>query len=64
MSGVTFGSVGDIIAVGQIAWNIAKALSSTRGSAKKYQSLIKDLELFKKRSYRYNRISLNAYISN
>jgi len=48
MSGITFGSVGDIIAVGEIAWSIAKALNSSRGSAKEYQGLIKELQLFNK----------------
>ena len=48
MSGITFGSVGDIVAVGEIAWNIAQALSSTRGSAQEYQSLVKELEFFNK----------------
>lgn len=46
MSGITFGSVGDIIAVGQIALALAQALSSSRGSAKEYQSLVKELEKF------------------
>jgi len=48
MSGITFGSVGDIVAVGEIAWNIAKALRSTRGSAQEYQKLVKELEFFNK----------------
>lgn len=48
MAGISFGSVGDIIAVGEIAWSIAKALSSSRGSAKEYQSLAKELQLFNK----------------
>ena len=46
MSGITFGSVGDIIAVGQIAWALAKALTDSRGSAKEYQDLIKELQAF------------------
>jgi hypothetical protein len=46
MSGITFGSVGDIIAVGQIAWALAKALTDSRGAAKEYQSLIKELNSF------------------
>lgn len=46
MSGITFGSVGDIITVGQIAWSLAKSLSDSRGSAKEYQGLIKELETF------------------
>lgn len=48
MPGITFGSVGDIIAVAEIAWNISKALDSTRGSAKGYQDLVKELQLFNK----------------
>jgi len=48
MAGITFGSVGDIISVGELAWNIAKALNRTRGSANEYQSLTKELELFNK----------------
>ncbi|KAF8857708.1 hypothetical protein BDZ45DRAFT_427644 [Acephala macrosclerotiorum] len=46
MSGITFGSVGDIIAVGQIAWALAQALSGSRGSAKEYQLLEKELQAF------------------
>lgn len=48
MSGISFGSVGDIIAVGQIAWALAKALTESRGSAREYQGLIKELEGFDK----------------
>ena len=44
--GIAFGSIGDLIAVGQIAWTLAKSLSSTRGSAKEYQGLVKELETF------------------
>ena len=44
--GVTFGSIGDLIAVGQIAWSLSLALSSTRGSAKEYQGLVHDLKTF------------------
>ena len=46
MSGITFGSVGDIIAVGQIGWALAQALSSSRGSSKEYQALVKELQRF------------------
>lgn len=46
MSGITFGSVGDIIAVGQIVWALAQALSNSRGSAKEYQGLVKELQMF------------------
>ena len=44
--GITFGSVGDIIALGQIAWSLAKALSDSRGSAREYQDLAKELRTF------------------
>jgi hypothetical protein len=43
---ITFGSVGDIIAVGQIAWSLAKALTDSKGSAKEYQGLVKELQTF------------------
>lgn len=46
MSGITFGSVGDIITIGQIALQLAQALSDWRGSAKEYRSLIKELQTF------------------
>jgi hypothetical protein len=45
---ITFGSVGDIIAVRQIAWSLAKALNDSRGSAKEYQGLVKDLQAFQR----------------
>jgi hypothetical protein len=45
-SGITFGSIGDIIAVGQIAVSLVKALSDTRGSAPEYQALVKELRGF------------------
>lgn len=48
MSAITFGSVGDIIAVGQIAVDLAQALSNTRGSAKDYQGLVGELQAFDK----------------
>jgi hypothetical protein len=48
MSGITFRSVGDIIAVGQIAWALAQALTDSRGSAKEYQGLVKELKAFDK----------------
>jgi hypothetical protein len=38
---ITFGSVGDII-----AWSLAKALTDSRGSAKEYQGLMKELQTF------------------
>ncbi|OIW29088.1 hypothetical protein CONLIGDRAFT_633272 [Coniochaeta ligniaria NRRL 30616] len=43
---LTFGSVGDIIAVCGLAVELSKALSSARGSAKEYQVLRKDLDQF------------------
>jgi hypothetical protein len=46
MSGITFGSVGDIIAVWQIALQLAQALSDSRGSAKEYHALIRELQAF------------------
>ncbi|KAF4615625.1 hypothetical protein G7Y89_g15282 [Cudoniella acicularis] len=39
-------SVGDIIAVGQIAWALAQALTDSRGSTKEYQGLVKELQTF------------------
>lgn len=46
--GVTFGSIGDLIAVGEIAVSLAKALNDSRGSVKEYQDLMKELQLFDK----------------
>ncbi|PQE09015.1 vegetative cell wall protein [Rutstroemia sp. NJR-2017a WRK4] len=45
---ITFGSVGDIIAVGQISWSLAKALNDSRGSAKEYQGLVRELRAFER----------------
>lgn len=45
---ITFGSIGDLLAVGQIAFSLAKALSENRGSAKDYQDLVTQLKLFDK----------------
>lgn len=42
---VTFGSVGDIIAVVSIVKDLIEALDKSRGSAAEYQSLIRDLRL-------------------
>lgn len=42
----TFGSLGDIIAICQIAWSLGKALTDSHGSAKDYQDLKQDLEVF------------------
>jgi hypothetical protein len=43
---ITFGSIGDIIAVSQITVSLVKALSDTRGSTSQYQALIKELKHF------------------
>lgn len=43
---LTFGSVGDIIALCGLAIELGKALSSAHGSAKEYQSLRRDLDQF------------------
>ena len=44
---LTFGSVGDIIAVCQLAVKLSRALGgSPCGSAKEYQGLQKDLDVF------------------
>ena len=45
---ITFGSVGDIIAVGQIAWSLVQALTDSKGSAKEYQGLVKELRAFER----------------
>jgi hypothetical protein len=45
-AGITFGSIGDIISVGQIAISLIKALSDTRESAPEYQALTKELRSF------------------
>ncbi len=44
---ITSGNIGDIIAVGRVAWELARALTG-RGSAKEYQGLVKELEVFDK----------------
>lgn len=44
MSGITFGSVGDIISVCLIVQSIAKALSDSRGSASEFRVLMGELE--------------------
>jgi hypothetical protein len=46
--GITFGSIGDLIAIGEIAWGLGKSLSESRGSAKEYQALAKELHTFDK----------------
>jgi hypothetical protein len=43
---LTFGSVGDIIALCGLAIELGRALGSVRGSAKEYQTLRKDLDQF------------------
>jgi hypothetical protein len=42
---INFGNIGDIIAVGQVAWGLAKALTGQR-SPKEYQGLVKELRAF------------------
>lgn len=42
---VTFGSVGDIIALAQLVKDLVEALHKSRGAAAEYQSLIRDLEI-------------------
>ena len=44
--GITFSSVGDIIAITQLAIQIKSALSDTRGAPREYQDLIAELDLF------------------
>ena len=44
--GITFGSIGDLIAVSEIAWSLSKALKDSRGSVKEYRCLEKELETF------------------
>ncbi|KAB5539410.1 hypothetical protein GE09DRAFT_317495 [Coniochaeta sp. 2T2.1] len=43
---LTFGSLGDIIALCGLAVELSRALGSARGSAKEYQALRKDLDQF------------------
>ncbi|KAH6685669.1 hypothetical protein F5X68DRAFT_209105 [Plectosphaerella plurivora] len=43
---LTFGSVGDIIAICQIVIELSRALGSSAGSARQYQDLREDLERF------------------
>ena len=42
---INFGNIGDIIAIGEVALELAKALTG-RGSRKEYQGLVKELEAF------------------
>jgi len=44
MSGITFGSVGDIISVCLIVQSIAKALSDSRGLASEFRVFVGELE--------------------
>lgn len=44
---ITSGNIGDIIAMGNVAWELARTLTG-RGSAKEYQGLVKELEAFDK----------------
>jgi hypothetical protein len=43
---VTFGSVGDILAICQIVAGLAKALKGSQDSAKHYQSLLSKLDIY------------------
>ena len=43
---ITFGSVGDIIATFQLAWNLLEALNASRGAAREFQDLVKSLRIF------------------
>lgn len=43
---LTFGSVGDIIAICQIVIQLGRALRSAGGSAQEYQELCRDLDAF------------------
>ena len=42
---ITFGSVGDIIAVAELAFKISRALSESAGASKEYQELMLELDL-------------------
>lgn len=42
----TFGSLGDIITISQLALQLARALDDARGSVGEYQALRKDLDTF------------------
>ena len=44
--GITFGSIGDLISISQIAFKVAKCLGDSRGSAAQYRGLIKELRNF------------------
>ena len=41
---VTFGSVGDIIAVGLLIKDLIKCLDGTRGSSSEYQAIVRELQ--------------------
>ena len=43
---VTFGSVGDILAICQVVAGLAKALRGTQDSVKHYQSLLSRLDIY------------------
>jgi hypothetical protein len=60
---ISFGSVGDIIAVIQIAAQLSKALKTSGGSAEEFRDVIQELETFRKvleqaRSFYFNRSML------
>lgn len=43
---ITYGSVGNIIATVQVAAQLLKALSASRGSAREFQDLVVELRIF------------------
>ncbi|KAK8062324.1 hypothetical protein PG997_014421 [Apiospora hydei] len=61
---LTFGSVGDIIAICQIAIQLSRALgvgcAEASGSAKEYQDLRKDLDAFTHIKVREQRIAIST----
>jgi small-conductance mechanosensitive channel len=57
--GITFGSIGDLIAIGEIAFVLAKSLSDSRGSAKEYQALVKELRTFDKALLQVNALPMS-----
>lgn len=60
---VTFGSVGDIIAVAQIVKSLLGALDDARGSAKEYQLVIEDLKNLEKVLLELNLLEKTSYES-
>ena len=43
---ISFGSVGDIIAITQLAIQVKSSLSDTRGAPREYQDLVAEHDLF------------------